>query len=126
MLRLCIATIILCFSISTASAEVLRCVQETLSSNGFKNRKAAESWFPKKFAIKIDGEEAVSDVYGLGTVQVSSGRKKITFVSASSTNVRTDVRVTFIEKSSRYTARLVTTGQYAQTPGARGKCKLTQ
>ena len=125
MIKTIAMTLAFCVVASAASAEMLRCKRSSISSNGFKNAEAADSWFPKSFAIRIDGDEAVSDVYGLGTVEESKGRKKITFVSASSTNVRTDVRITFIQKTSRYTAKLITTGRYAQTPGARGKCSLS-
>ncbi len=116
----------LCFAASGASAEVLVCKQSSISSSGFNSIAAAQSWFVKEFAIEIRGNEARSNVYGLGTVEDDKGRKRITFVSASSTNVRTDVQVTFIPKTSVYTQRLVTTGNYAQTPGARGKCVVRQ
>lgn len=120
-----IATFILCLCATSVSAEILDCRQTSLSTNGFKSKKAAQSWFPKRFKIQIDGEKALSDVYGMGTVSERSGRKIVTFVTATAKGRRTQIIVTYIPKSSRYSARLGALARYAQTPGAKGKCRLS-
>ena len=120
-----IATLALCIVASGASAEILTCKQTRLSMTGFKNAEAARSWFPKTFKIQIDGEDAVSDFYGLGTATESKGRKKVSFISATSTNLKTEVKFTFIEKTSIYTAKLAGKHGYQDIPGAKGKCRVS-
>lgn len=118
-------TIALLLFATGASAKTLHCTQTSISASGFSSLEAAQSWFPKNFVMQIDGDKVNSDPYGLGTVETSKGRKKIVFVLASSTNIRTELKVTFIEKTSKYTARLGGKAGYTQTPGARGKCKVS-
>ena len=117
--------VFICLFATTASAEMLTCKRSKLSANGFKNKSAAESWFPRNFRIQLNGEEALSDLYGRGTVARDKGRMHISFVTAASNNLRTIVRITYIERSNRYTARLGANANYAQTPGARGKCAVS-
>lgn len=110
---------------TSVSAELLTCRQSSLSTSGFTSTKAAQSWFPKTFKVAIKGKEAISDVYGKGTVSTNGGRKTITFVTATSDGKRTSIIMTYIQRSGRYTASLGALARYNQTPGSRGKCKVS-
>lgn len=122
MKRTVISFAIFCLAATGASAETLKCRQTSLSSSGFTSTKAAQSWFPKTFSVAIKGNEAISDTYGKGTVSEQGGRKHITFVTATSNGKRTEIKMTYIPRSGRYTASLGALARYNQTPGSRGKC----
>lgn len=119
------AALLFGLSATSVSAELLNCRQSSLSSSGFTSTKAAQSWFPKNFQVAIKGKEALSNVYGKGTVVENDGRKTITFVTAMSNGKRTEIVMTYIVRSGRYTASLGALARYSQTPGSRGKCKVS-
>lgn len=116
---------ILSLAASSASAETLRCNTGHVSKTGFTNLAAARSWFPEDFSINISGEQAVSDFYGRGIVKNKGSRVYIDFVLASSKDVKTIVKLTFIPKSGKFVGRLKSDGYFQQTPGASGSCTVS-
>ena len=125
MIKATIAATLLSLAATSASAGMLTCKQSKLSASGFTSVAAAQSWFPKNFKIQIKGDEALSDVYGKGTVTTSKGRKHIKFVTATSDGKRTAINVTFIERTKRYTAGLAAMAGFVQTPRSQGKCSVS-
>lgn len=123
-MRFALAIPFLLFATS-APAETLDCVQRSLSSVGFSSASTARSWFPERFKVKIEGEKAISDYYGLGSIRRESGRKYITFVLADTAGSRTEVKITFIEKNSRYTSNLGAVARTLMTAGAKGRCSVS-
>lgn len=115
---------ILAFALAaqSAAAETYRCTQERLSANGFKTIAGAQSWFPKQFAMKVEGDTVISDYYGKGSVAEGSGRKTMTFKAQAGT-VETAVSVLLIERTGLYTAQLRGQSGYVMTSGAKGRCK---
>ncbi|MCV6595147.1 MAG: hypothetical protein OIF48_19540 [Silicimonas sp.] len=109
----------------SVSAETLRCTQERLSSNGFSSVSVARSWFPKRFALKIEGKTVLSDYYGKGSVSQGKGRKTAVFKSDAG-GQKTAVNIVIIEKTGLYTARLRGQAGFIQTSGAKGRCKRIQ
>ncbi len=122
MMKPILAAALLAIAATSVSAETLKCRQSSLSASGFTSTRAAQAWFPKTFSVAIKGSEAISDVYGKGTVSEEGGRKFITFVTATSNGKRTEIKMTYIPRSGRYTASLGALARYNQTPGSRGKC----
>ena len=106
-----------------ASAETYKCVRTSISSNGFVNRQAAESWFPAIVEFQVRGDRVRSHFYGDGEVKrTKNGRLQFYFFNEVS---KRSVTYTYIPKSGRYGAKLGAYGRYAATQGARGKCQAS-
>lgn len=120
-----IAIVALAVAAQSATAETYRCTQERLSTNGFNSVSVARSWFPKQFALRIEGKTALSDYYGKGASSQGKGRKTIEF-KADAGGQQTAVQIIVIEKTGLYTARLRGQAGFIQTSGAKGRCKRIQ
>ncbi len=125
MISKTLTAILFCLCATTVSAEILTCKQTKLSSSGFATVKAAQSWFPKNFKIGINGDEAISDVYGKGTATSANGRTNAVFVLAASNGQRTRILFTYVKKTKRFAIRLGGQSGYIQTPGSTGKCAVS-
>ena len=123
MHKVIIAAALLSLTATSVSAEMLTCRQSKLSASGFSSIAAAQSWFPKAFKIAIKGEEAISDVYGKGTVTTSKGRKHIKFVTATADGKRTSINVTFIERTKRYPPVLPVARAICRHPARRANAR---
>ncbi|KMW57483.1 hypothetical protein AIOL_002448 [Candidatus Rhodobacter oscarellae] len=122
-MRLLLSAALLALTATPILAENFRCVRTSLSSNGFVNAQAAESWFPKVIEFRVNGDDVVSNYYGSGSVQRKGGRLYFKFDLEADGSHDRSVTYTFIPKSGRFSAKLGAYGRYATTNGSRGKCQ---
>lgn len=120
-----ITAAVVCLSATGSFAETLNCERKSVSKSGFSSLDAAKSWFPETFTIQLTEDEAFMDYYGRGSAERKNGRVYIEFVTVDSRNQKNIVKITFIEKSNRYTSKLRGRAGYTQVAGATGVCSVS-